>query len=370
MRIGITGAAGFLGAALLRRLAAAAPGDTFVPFCARRTANPLTDHLGIRHVALDVTDRAGVLAATRGLDALYHVAGMVSYDRRSRRRAWDVNVHGTRNVIDAAAANGIGKVIYVSSISVLGAPSPEAPWADEGNDRYVPGRNPISFPDAEAALAAVEDSLRGDYRFLSAVRVPYFDSKLAAFEDARRTAAARGVSLVTVMPGTAVGAGDTGMAIGGLVQRVWDGALRLTLPGGTSFVASEDVAAGIAAAAARGRPGEAYIITGREQDNLGYAAFMRMVARVAAERFHHRCFDRFRSVPAPAAVAVASVVEGLFPGTALPRGLVLSGCVTHRFGSRKAGEELGYVPRVPLEDAIASCIEFNLHVLQLKEKAA
>jgi len=88
---------------------------------------------------------------------------------------------------------------------------------------------------------------------------------------------------VTVLPGTLVGAGDTGLSIGGLIQRVWDGHLGMTLPGGTSFVSSMDAAAGIQSAGLRGRPGESYIITGKVTDNLSYAAFMALVARVARE---------------------------------------------------------------------------------------
>jgi dihydroflavonol-4-reductase len=365
VKVGITGAAGFLGASLLKRLhEAGVPGDRLVPFRGRRTGNPLTDHLGLIHQPLDVTSREDVLQKTRGLDVLYHVAGVVSYARRDRRLAWDVNVLGTRNVLDAAAANGISTVVYVSSISVLGAPGPGMPFADETNDRYAPGRNPVSFPTAEAALAAVDASIRGNYGFLARTRVPYFDSKLAGFEYARRFSRPGGVRVITVLPGTAVGPGDNAYAIGGLVHRVCESRLRLTLPGGTSFVSSEDVARGTQLAAMRGRPGEAYIVTGSEGDNLSYRDFMLLVARVASERLGRRCFERFRVVPAPVARLVAGAVETFFPGAALQEGLALSGSVTHRFQGRKAKAELGYEPRVSLSESIRACIEFNMQTMK------
>jgi hypothetical protein len=81
---------------------------------------------------------------------------------------------------------------------------------------------------------------------------------------------------------------------------------------------------------------------------------------VARERFHHACSDRFRVVPAGAARLFSGLVETIAPKGSLTTGLALSGSVVHRFRCRKAREELGYAPRVALEDAIGSCIEFTL----------
>ena len=202
-------------------------------------------------------------------------------------------------------------------------------------------------------------SLDGDWTFLRRVRVPYFDAKLAAWELAQEYRRRRGLPVVCVFPGTAVGAGDTGMAIGGLVDRVVAGRLRLTLPGTTSFVAATDAARGIWLAARHGRPGASYLISGRERDNLSYADFMGVVARVARQRFDRPCPDRFVAMPAEPARLVARLAEAVAPGSPLTLGLVLSGSVEHRFTSRRAGRELGYHPRQSLEDAVAECIEFN-----------
>ena len=361
MKIGITGASGFIGASLLMRLAEqGAAGDTLVPFFYPVPGNPLTDHLKIVHQHIDVTSPQDVLQKTRGLDVLYHVAGMVSYARRGRRLTWDVNVLGTRNVLQAAAANGISTVVCVSSIATLGVPGPGIVFADETNPRYAPGLNPVSFASPAAALDAVDDSLRGDYRFTRRMRVPYFDSKLAALEYALRFARREKVRVVVVLPGTAVGAGDTAYAIGGLVRRVCEGRLRMTFPGGTSFVSSADVAQGIHKAALSGHSGEAYIITGNPEDNLSYRDFMVLVSRRESQRSGRTCFERFRTVPAGLARAAAWVAETLSPRGALQEGLAVSGCLTHRFQCRKAREELGYEPRVSLPEArpsLPKCVQ-------------
>jgi dihydroflavonol-4-reductase len=359
--VGITGAAGFLGANVLAQLARL-PGrrHRVVPFYSRRSSNPLTDHLHPDYEQLDVTSAADVLRKTRHLDLLLHVAGRVEFRRREVQRAWEINVLGTRNILEAAAVNGIRKVVCVSSICVLGpAPAGGRP-ADERNARYgVPG-NPISFTSPDEALAAVQSSLAGDWSFLRRVRVPYFDTKLAAWELAQDYRRRRRLPVVCVFPGTAVGAGDTSMAIGGLVQRVYAGRLSFTLPGATSFVSAVDAARGIWLAGRAGRPGESYIVTGRDRDNLSYADFMALVAKVACDRFGRRCRSRFLVVPAGPARAAARLADTLAPAAGLSEGIVLSGSVVHRCTSRRAGRQIGYRPLVRLEDAVADCIAFNL----------
>ncbi len=361
MTIGITGATGFLGASLTSHVARSLPaGDRVVTFGSRTDRNPLTADLGLPCARLDVTDRSQAFRLIRDIDILYHVAGSVDYSRRFRQRTWTVNVLGTRNVLDAAMENHVARVVCVSSISVMGLPAPGAACADETNDRYAPGRNPLSFAGPQDALAAVDDSLRGDFRFLERVKIPYFDSKIAAFELAGRYATREGLDVVRVLPGTAVGAGDMHMALAGLVQRVYESRLAFTLPGGTSFVSAADVARGIALAGQKGRRGEAYIITGRDEDNLSHRDFMRLVAGVVRECYHRRCRNDFIVVPAPLAVLCGRVAERLSGGTSLPEGLALSGCVMHRFQSIRAKAELGYEPRVPLRDSIRACIDFTL----------
>jgi dihydroflavonol-4-reductase len=303
-----------------------------------------------------------VLQKTRGLDVLYHLAGMVDYSKRNRRRTWDVNVIGTRNIIDAAAANRIKRLVYVSSICVLGVPGPGVGLADEGNTRYGRPGNPISFATAEAALEAVRSSLRGDYSFLQHVRVPYFDSKLAAFELAMEAAREKGLPIVVVLPGTAVGEGDTALALAGLVHRVFQGRLFFTLPGGTSFVSARDVARGTALAAGRGRHGEAYIVTGHEEDNMRYGQFMRLVAEVAREEGGHPP-GGFLTVPRSVARMLAAASEAFAPRTSLPQGLALSGSVTHRCSFAKAERELGYRPSVSLRQSVRDCIAFTLKTI-------
>ena len=359
MRIGVTGAFGFLGANLVAHLLArTADRPEIVTFFSRTRENPLFDPGLTTAVPLDVRSPDDVREKTRGLDALAHFAGSVDYSRRNRREVWEVNVLGARNIFDAVLTNRIGRLLYVSSINVLGAGDGRGGLADESNDVYAPAAgNPNSFHSAEEALAAVRASAAGDWTFLRKVRVAYFDSKLAAYELAREYHRTRGLPIVTILPGTAVGAGDVHYDISELVDRVYTGRLAATFSGGTSFVAAADVARGAALALDAAREGQAYIISGRDEDNLSYRDFMRRVAAVARAEGRNVRAD-FAVVPPWAALPAAAVLERIQPGSSLTTALVLSGAMTHRFTSRKAAVELGYIPEHSLEQGITECHAF------------
>ena len=359
MTIGVTGSAGFLGANLVRRLHdVQLTGTELVPFYSTRKGNPLTAALSLPYAHLDVTARQEVFERTRGLDVLFHLAGAVDYARRNLSRTWDINVVGAKNIFDAALANRIGRVVYVSSICVLGAAATPGSLADETNDPYTGRQNPISFGNREQALQAVQAYLNGDCGFLGRVRVPYFDSKLAAYELALEYRRRHGLPVTVVFPGTAVGAGDTGFSITRLVALVYGGRLRLTLPGGTSFAAVQDISEGIRLAWLRGRDGECYIVTGRAEDNLSYSGFMQRVALVSRREYGRQVPRRFFAMPAALCRVAARAARAAPARAQLSEGLILSGSVTHRFGHAKATRELGYEPTAALEVAIRECLDF------------
>jgi dihydroflavonol-4-reductase len=361
MRIGITGSVGFLGANLVKALHRhRSPEDRIVCFYSRRRNNPLTDDLDLTYRHLDISSAQAVLEKTRGLDLLFHLAGIVDYSRKNARRIWDVNVLGTKNVFDSVIANRIPRLVYNTSINVLGTVSPESAPGDETNRIYGSADNPICFTGRSRALAAVEASIRGDYRFLQGSRVTYFDSKLAAYELALEYYEKRRLPVTIVLPGTAVGAGDVGISITGLVMRTFQGKLKVTLPGGTSFVSAEDVAEGTRLAAIHGRPGQAYVITGRLEDNLSYRDFMKLVAAVARTGYGRRVADRFYPLPAWLCRPLANILGLLRVEGTVSEALILSGMATHRFGNSKAAQQIGYLPKVPLSMAIRSCIDFYL----------
>lgn len=75
---------------------------------------------GIRFTDLDITDKAGVMKALKGADAVIHLAAITSNVEfeKDMLRCYDVNVNGFLNVIDAAMKNGCKRFVYASSAAV------------------------------------------------------------------------------------------------------------------------------------------------------------------------------------------------------------------------------------------------------------
>jgi hypothetical protein len=155
MKIGVTGAFGFLGANFIasllddRRQTHSIGDDVGITaFASRTRSNPLFDPSAVRVEGLDVLDYEDMARKFAGLDAIAHFAGRVDYSIRAKRSVWVANVLGTKRVLDAAMSAGVGRVLHVSSICVLGTRS-------RGGDR----------PARRIRLALREESIAHLLRF-------------------------------------------------------------------------------------------------------------------------------------------------------------------------------------------------------------
>lgn len=110
----VTGGGGFLGEALVRMLLSR--GDRVAVLARRRY--PAVEALGATSVQVDVTDPAGVLAACRGRDVVFHVAAKAGIWGPSAEYE-AINVQGTRNVVDGCRAAGVPTLVYTSTPSVV-----------------------------------------------------------------------------------------------------------------------------------------------------------------------------------------------------------------------------------------------------------
>lgn len=226
-RVFLTGGTGLIGGRLA--VALAARGDRLV--CLARDTNRarVLEKLGAEIVQGDINDDIALRRGFERADIAYHVAGIYDtgvVDEGALERA---NVDGTRAFLQFAAHAQVPRAVYVSTAAALG---------------------PTDAEDAE------DNDWRGPYPSV------YHRTKTQAHRLARE-AQARGLPLITACPTFVIGPADTGPAgrfIADLLRRRLPGLLRH--PATFSYVHVDDVAAGLVAAAERGRPGGTYVLGG------------------------------------------------------------------------------------------------------------
>jgi len=114
MKALVTGGGGFLGTAIVRMLHER--GDE-VSVLGRGTYPPIAAYIS-RMLQADIRHASAVAHACAGMDVVFHVAAMAGIWGR-RRDFWSINVEGTRNVVEACRANGVSRLIFTSTPSVV-----------------------------------------------------------------------------------------------------------------------------------------------------------------------------------------------------------------------------------------------------------
>ncbi|ORM36545.1 NAD(P)-dependent oxidoreductase [Williamsia sp. 1135] len=115
MRVAVTGSRGKVGSEIVHALCA--HGHDVVGFDITR---PVYDSAGAGYVQADVTDAGDMFAAIRDFDAVVHTAGIPEPTKNVAHRVFSANIMGTFNVIEAAIAAGVPRLINISSDSVPG----------------------------------------------------------------------------------------------------------------------------------------------------------------------------------------------------------------------------------------------------------
>jgi dihydroflavonol-4-reductase len=226
----VTGASGFIGSHLARALAGR--GDELCLLVRRGSSLDHLADLEFERVTGDITDRRAVRRAMKEAQHVFHVAGSTSMHRAQRQRVFEVNVTGTRNVVEEAMRAGVEQVVHTSSASAVGPARPGG-TADEGQ------------PFAAGHLG-----------------IAYVNSKHEAEVEAMR-AAARGLRLIVVNPTFVLGPDDPSGTSNALVKRVMLRQIPFYVDGGLNIVDVRDVAQGHLLAARKGKVGERYILGGR-----------------------------------------------------------------------------------------------------------
>jgi dihydroflavonol-4-reductase len=320
MDVFLTGATGFLGGEVARRLRAR--GDTvrvLVRDPARATA---LAELGCRLVPGDLSDETRLTAACAGADAVVHSAAVYEVGVPEDRRPVlvDTNVGGTERVLGAALSAGVRKAVHVSTVAVF------------GNTRGQVVDETYRKPDDVASTSVYEQT------------------KAAAHRRAHEIAE-RGLPLVTVQPGTIYGAGDPS-TVGALFTRFLSGQLpALPFPElGITPVHRDDVAEGVLLALDAGVAGDSYVLGGEPTTMRG---LLTVLAGVAGRKPPSRTVPTFVLRGLAPFGRVVGPVLGLPPN--LRELISSSDGVTFWASSAKAQRELGWSFR-PLETGLRDLV--------------
>lgn len=313
MRYFVTGATGFIGGVVVRQLVEAGH-DVVALVRAPEKAGRLAA-LGIKLAPGDITDKESMRAAMSGVDGVFHLAAWYQVGVRDHSMAEQINVQGTRNVLELMLELGITKGVYTSTIAV--------------------------FSDTQGKL--VDESYRYEGPHLS----EYDRTKWLAHYQVAEPMMKAGLPLVIVQPSVVYGPGDTSPMAETFKQYL---RRRLPmLPRGTMFCWAhvDDVARGHLLAMEKGQPGQSYILSGPPHSMIEVFQLAEKITGVKAPRLHvspgiMRLMSKFME-------PVTRVMP--LPTMYHPESLRVAAGVTYIASNEKARRELGFTVR-PLDQGL------------------
>lgn len=314
LRALVTGATGFVGTNLVRKLLTR---GFRVRVLIRPSSNrKVLEGLDVEYARGDVLDRESVAAAVRACDVVFHVAAYVSMyvpDPAEMRR---VNVGGTRNVLEAARAGGVRRVVLTSTVSAVGGTF---------DGRVLDETAPFNL------------DRRGFH---------YCITKHEAEQVALRAVDA-GQDVVIVNPTAMFGPFDVRPNIGRMIVAMASGKVPAYTHGGNNYVGVEDVCEGHVLAFERGRAGQRYILG---NENLTHKQIFGRIAAIVGKPPP--------KLRVPHLLVLAAGLMGEAVGRLAGREPSIDLTVARMsryyfyFSHEKAARELGYRPG-SLDDAMA-----------------
>ncbi len=318
----VTGVSGFVGSAVARALLEAGHD-------VRALVRADSNRANLRGLELelcegDLTDAESMRAAVAGCRYVFHVAAEYRLWHPRPACIYSANVEGTRNVMRAALAEGVERVVYTSSVATLGLCADGSP-ADE---------------DTETSL----EQMIGHYK----------RSKFMAEQEVLTLAREKDLPVVLVHPSAPMGPRDVRPTpTGRMILDAAAGRMPAYVDTGLNVVHVDDVARGHLLALEHGRQGQGYILGG---EDMSLRRILESVAQIVGRRP-----PRWKLSPT-ALMPLAYMAQGWARITrgGEPR-LTVDGLRLARkhmyFSSAKARRELSYAPR-PAREALQDAVDW------------
>jgi dihydroflavonol-4-reductase len=268
----------------------------------------------------DIRDVASLYRAFEGVDVVYHLAATISLSMADWARVAEINVTGTRNVIEACRRAGVRRLVHFSSIHAL-------------------TQEPFSTPVDESRP------------LVTSRRCPPYDRSKAIADKEVQDAVKNGLDAVIVYPTAVFGPYDFEPSFfGEALLRMAQGRLPALVRGGFDWVDVRDVVAGAISAAAKAPAGSRYLLSGHWVSMCDIAAMVGEITGTATDKMV--CPLWLARIGAPFIVAASNISHRrpLYTGVSL-RALNSNRHISHE----RAAKELGYNPRpfrTTLEDTL------------------
>jgi dihydroflavonol-4-reductase len=314
-RVLVTGGTGVIGRPLAERLVS--EGEELRALARSEDAASALDAFGAEPVRGDVLDAETLEAAMRGCELVYHAAGYNAFCLRDPTPMFEVNVRGSEKVVRAAARAGVERVVYTSSAASLG--------------------------ERKGTVGSEDSPHRGS--FLSAYERSKFEAERAVLGAAEET----GAVVVCVNPASVQGPGRaTGSTR--LLLDYLNGRLKAVVDSTLSLVDVDDCTTGHLLAAAHGKPGERYVLSGA---TLTVREGLALLGRISGIE------PPVRTVPPWLAMALATAVGAVAwvrrDTPRICRELARTLTHGHAYDGTKASRELG-LRYTPIEETLRRTI--------------
>lgn len=317
----VTGASGFVGSAIVRRLLDR--GEDVAAFV--RDSSDLSNLSGLKieFAYGELTDPGSVREAVRGCGRIYHAAANYCLWSPDPDLVYHANVAGTKNVLDAAFAEGVERVVYTSTVGALGNPGDGRPGDED---------TPVGLGE-----------MAGHYK-----RSKFMAERVAA------EFAGKGFPVVIVNPSTPVGPRDIKPTpTGKMILDFLNGKMFAYLDTGLNLVDVDDVALGHLLAMDKGVPGRKYILGNRDMTLKEIFGILSRITGIPAPRVR---------LPYGAVYPIAALSTFIADHVTKRQPLAPLEAVKMArkfmfFDPSRAVAELG-MPRTPVEQPLARAVEW------------
>lgn len=318
----VTGATGFVGSAVTRHLLEA--GHDVRVMARPRSRPDNIEGLAVRVARGDLTEPETLKAAVRGCETVFHVAADYRLWAPDSENLYRTNVEGTINLLLAAADAKVSRIVYTSSVAVLGL-------------------NRDGTPGDERTPSGLADMI-GHYK----------RSKYLAEQAVHRMVEEFGLPVVIVNPSTPIGPRDIKPTpTGRMVLEAARGRMPAYVDTGLNVVHVDDVAAGHLLALERGEIGERYILGG---ENVTLREILAVISEITGRPAPRVRLPHNLVLP----VAYVGQIWARLTGGAEPQATVDGVRMSKKrmyFSSEKAKRTLGHAPR-PAREALEDAVEW------------